>query len=116
MYGKAAVKKNSKNHAFFLPRNIRSIICGKSGCGKTTLLTHLLLEPDILDYDTISVCGNSLHQPEYRVMEAAFKKKLSKSQIKVLFEEQDEVENLGGVEKLIQAYNGTCKGNIKSSF
>ena len=110
------INRNNKNHAFFLPRNIRSIICGKSGCGKTTLLAHLLLEPNILDYDTLSICGNSLHQPEYRVMEAAFKKNLSKSQIKVLFEEQNEVEKCGGIEKLIQAYNGKCKGNIKSHF
>ena len=29
-----------------LPRSIRSIIVGKSGCGKTTLLLNLLLRPD----------------------------------------------------------------------
>ena len=30
------------NHPF-LPRSIRGIIVGKSGCGKMTLLLHLLL-------------------------------------------------------------------------
>ena len=28
-----------------LPRSIRGIIVGKSGCGKTTLLLNLLLRP-----------------------------------------------------------------------
>ena len=80
-----------KQHAFLLPRDIRCIIVGKYGFGKTTLLTYLLLEPDVLDYDNLSVCGNSLHQPEYRIIEAAFGKHLSKNQIRVLFERQSEV-------------------------
>ena len=32
------------NHPF-LQKNIRGIIVGKSGCGKTTLLLNLLLRP-----------------------------------------------------------------------
>ena len=32
-----------KNHSILLPRDVRAIIVGKSGCGKTTLLTSLLL-------------------------------------------------------------------------
>ena len=67
-----------KNHSFLLPRDIRGIIVGKSGFGKTTLLNYLLLEPNVLDYNRLLVCGNSLHQPEYRIMNAAFNKKLSK--------------------------------------
>ena len=50
-------------------------------------------------------------------MECAFKKKFSKSQIKVLFEEQEEVEQCGGMEKILQAYHGECKGgDIRSHF
>ena len=114
---RAGRKKKDKEHAFFLPQDIRCLICGKSSYGKTTLLSHLLLEPGVLDYDTLTICGTSLHQPEYRVMENAFKKKLSKSQIKVLFEEQDEVEKCGGIEKLINSYNGECKGtDIDAAF
>ena len=36
------------NHPL-LPRSIRGIIVGKSGCGKTTLLLNLLLRPGWLD-------------------------------------------------------------------
>ena len=61
-----------KNYSFLLLRAIRGIIVGKSGFGKTSLLNYLLLELDMLDYDTLLVCGNSLHQPEYRIMNAAF--------------------------------------------
>ena len=58
-----------KNHSFLLPRDVRAIIVGKSGSGKTTLLTYLLLEPDVMDYEKLMVCGKSLHQPGYRVMQ-----------------------------------------------
>ena len=40
-----------------LPRCIRGIIVGKSGCGKTTLLLNLLLRPGWLDYDNLCVFG-----------------------------------------------------------
>ena len=41
-----------------LPRSIRGIIVGKSGCGKTTLLLNLLLRPGWVDY--LCVFGKSL--------------------------------------------------------
>ena len=40
------------NHPL-LPRSIRGIIVGKSGCGKTTLLLNLLLRCGWLDYDNL---------------------------------------------------------------
>ena len=43
-----------------LPRSIRGIIVGKSGCGKTTLLLNLLLRPGWLNYDYLFVFGRSL--------------------------------------------------------
>ena len=44
------------NH-LLLPRSIRGIIVGKSGCGKTTLLLNFLLRPRWLDYDNLCVFG-----------------------------------------------------------
>ena len=59
------------NHPL-LPRSIRGIIVGKSGCGKTTLLLNLLLKLGWLDYDNHFVFGRSLFQPEYRILKKAF--------------------------------------------
>jgi len=40
----------NKNNNFLLPRSLGGLIVGKSGCGKTTLLLNLLLQPKWLDY------------------------------------------------------------------
>ena len=110
--------KVEKNHSFHLPRDIRALIVGKSGSGKTTLLMHLLLEPGILDYDTLTVCGNSLHQPEYRVLNSAYSKGLSKEQVSTLFKRQDELKDEydGSIENFLDEYEGSCKGGINARF
>ena len=81
----------TKNHSPILPRNVRAIIVGKSGCGKTTFLTWLLLEPNLMDYDKLMVCGRSLHQPEYELMHKGFDKGLSKNQVRELFAVHDDI-------------------------
>ena len=50
-------KDDSKKHCFLISRDIRALVVGKSGYGKTTLLTHLLFELKISDYDTLNICG-----------------------------------------------------------
>ena len=88
----------NKDHCFLLPRDICGIIVGKSGFGKTTLLTYLLLQPDMLDYDTLTICGRSLHQPEYKIMNQAFSKGFSKRQVNQLFENQDMITDQSPLE------------------
>ena len=80
------------NHPL-LPRSIRGIIVGKSGCGKTTLLLNLLLRPGWLDYDNLFVFGKSLFQPEYRILKKAFEENLPKECILRLFNMRDEIRN-----------------------
>ena len=80
------------NHPL-LPRSIRGIIVGKSGCGKTTLLLNLLLRPGWLDYDNLFVFGKSLFQPEYRILKTAFEEELPKEYILELFNKRDEIQN-----------------------
>ena len=104
-----------RNHSPLLPRDIRAIIIGRSGVGKTTLLTHLLLEPELLDYDTLMVVGRSLQQPEYEVMRAAFDKNLSKAQTAQLFERQEAFDEMG-IDGYLEQYEGDCKGGIKATF
>ena len=77
-----------------LPRSIRGLIVGKSGCGKTTLLLNLLLRPGWLDYDNLQVFGRSLFQPEYKILKKAFEEKLPKEAIVRLFDSKDEIMRL----------------------
>ena len=80
------------NHPL-LPRCIRGIIVGKSGCDKTTLLLNLLLRPGWLDYDNVIVVGKSLFQPEYRILKTAFEENVPKECILRLFNMRDEIQN-----------------------
>ena len=57
------------NHPL-LPRGIRGLIRGKSGCGKTTLLINLLLRHGWCDYNNINILGKSQFQPEYHPQES----------------------------------------------
>ena len=107
---------DNRRNSFLLPRSIRGLLIGKSGGGKTTLLTFLLLNPNTLDYDNIIVRGKSLQQPEYKVLKAALEKGLSKEQIRILFQRQNEVESQGGIDKVLQDYNGNCPRPITCDF
>ena len=68
------------NHPL-LPQDIRRLIIGKSGCGKTTLSINILLRPGWLDYSNINIFGKSLFQSEYHILKKAFEEKLPKEVI-----------------------------------
>jgi len=81
---------NESNHPL-IPKSLRGLIVGKSGCGKTTLLLNLLLQPGWLDYSKLSVFGKSLFQPEYEILTKGFEEQLSKEMIINIFENRDEI-------------------------
>ena len=62
-----------------LPRSIRGIIVGKSGCGKTTLLLNLLLRPGWLDYDNLSYLEKVFFNPNIEYLKKPSKKIYRKS-------------------------------------
>ena len=107
---------SSRNNSFLIGNSVRGLIIGKSNCGKTNTLMYLLLEPGILDYNHLIIRAKSLHQPEYKVLCAGIKKGLSKSQIRILFEKQNEVQNEGGLEKCLSEYDGICPHEISGDF
>ena len=82
-----------RHNSPLLPKSIRGLIVGKSGCGKTTLLLNLLLRPGWLDYNNLKVFGKSLFQPEYRIIKTAFEQKLPKEAIVELFNMKDEIQD-----------------------
>ena len=55
----------------------------------------MLLRPGWLDYNNISVFRKSLFQPEYHILKNVFDEKLSKEVIATLFENQNEITDLG---------------------
>ena len=81
------------NHPL-LPKGIRELIIGKSGCGKTTLLINLLLRSGWLDYNNINIFGKRLFQPEYHILKKAFEERLPKEVIIRLFENKDKITYL----------------------
>ena len=102
-----------------LPRSIRGIIVGKSGCGKTTLLLNLLLRPGWLDYDNLCVFGRRLFQPEYRILKKAFEENLPKKYILRLFNMRDEIQNSQVTPSIVVqewAKSIKNKSNVKCNF
>ena len=83
--------KTSRSNHELLPKDVRGLIVGKSGCGKTTLLLNLLLNPGWLDYNKLFIFSKSLFQPEYEVLRKAMNRKLPKEAILWLFNNQDSV-------------------------
>jgi len=109
-------KENVKNHCFLLPRDVRMLVIGKSGFGKTTFVTSLLLEPEMMDYNTLHICGRSLHQPEYQIMRHSFSNNLSKGQTRTIFDNQDLLSELyENPEDYINSYNNGM-GGIDANF
>jgi GTPase SAR1 family protein len=70
-----------KNHNQTIASSFRMLMCGASGCGKSSLVMRLLLEKELVNYDKFYVFSKSLYQPEYSVLVNGFKYGSTKSNI-----------------------------------
>ena len=108
---KLGVKKRVNRHNNpLLPQSLRSLVVGRSNCGKTNFLLNLLLRDGFLDYDNLLVFGHSLHQDDYQVIKKGYQKGLSKDQLSNLFQNAEDPLSV------IDHYKGELKGGIKAEF
>ena len=75
------------------PSQLRMVIIGNSGSGKTKLLFKFLLE-QYLDFQKVIFVSPSLSQKEYEVIIKSLQKGLSINQIRTIFEEQKHITNI----------------------
>ena len=90
---------NSCENNPLLPRDLRGLVIGKSGCRKTTVIFE------------------SLHQQENKVLQKGFKAGLSKQQISNVFASQEalRVANISPL-TAIDMFSGAHNGKIKADF
>ena len=62
-------------HAPMFPRTIFCVIAGPTGSGKTNLMVHLLVTPDLLDYGDVYIYAPTLHQKSYKYLKEYYTKK-----------------------------------------
>ena len=104
---------NCRENNPLLPQSLRGLVNGKSGCGKTTVILNLLLQPGWLDYNHLFIFGKSLHQQEYKILRDGFEGGLSKRQISNVFNSQEMLQSpLIAFEK----YSGVRNGEIRADF
>ena len=108
---------NNRDNNSLLPRNVRGLVIGRSGCGKTTVIFNLLLQPNGLDYNHLYVFRKSHRQQEYKVLQKGFEAGVSKQQISNVFANQEalRVANISPL-TAIDTFSGARNRKIKADF
>ena len=81
---------NCRENSPLLPQSLRGLVIGKSGCGKTTVIFNLLLQPGWLDYNHLYIFGKSLDQQAYKILRKGFE---AKPQISNVFNSQEMLQS-----------------------
>ena len=82
-------RKVKFNHHPNLSNKVLSVICGRSGCGKTYLLFKILTTPNFLDYNNLIIYTTTADQPIYQFLKYGLENNLSKPAIASLFTEYE---------------------------
>ena len=68
-YDKKETTSNFKQYYGYMPDECLSmLICGKTGCGKTNTVLHMLIKP-LIYYDKIYLYSKNLEQEKYKILE-----------------------------------------------
>ena len=92
--------ENYRENNPLLPRNLRELVIGKSGCGKTTVIFNLLLQPRWLDY---------------KVLRKGLEAGSSKQQVSNLFNSQEALGNISPLTAM-EKFSGVRNGKIRADF
>ncbi len=63
------LEKDKQIHSDLLPNNVRCLIVGPSGAGKTSVMLNLLFNPNGLKFENIYLFSKSLYQKKYKFLE-----------------------------------------------
>ena len=81
---------NDPNSNPLFPKKLRCIISGSSGCGKTVLLTNMILN-QWLDFKRLIIVSGSMFQPIYQVLMHGFLNKIPPQILKNIFLQKDDI-------------------------
>ncbi len=107
------------NHCSCFPENLRCLIIGSSGSGKSQLMFNYLIRECTLhnkeywDYDVLILVSTSLAQEEYEWIIKSYKAKLNKEQITKLFEIQSKFKD---IDKFIERLTSEMKDKNDPGF
>lgn len=63
------IEKEEKIHSDLFPNNVRCLIVGSSGVGKTNIMLNLLFDANGLRFENVYVFSKSLYQAKYKFLE-----------------------------------------------
>ena len=109
-------KRIQFNHHPNIPNSFRMLIVGGSGCGKTTLLFRMLLEPNFLDYDNLLIFTTTTNQQEYQLLYHGFNNQLTKEQVASIALNQEQFKGVP-ISTLCESFKKlTQEANIDKSL